>query len=604
VALDDLLGRGAEREAPEQAAPTVSVSGPPTDATSPSPPATASAVPTHAPSTSQPDSNLVRAGTGATDREPHGDGTRTRDIEEERTGDAPASALPGAGNPLSTGTPAAAATAATVAREVQPGLTDADPDEAPPLADDSDAARAIPRARAAPARPGAGRRGDDDDAAAATDTGTDTRTAPESDATDGVPDGDAAARAVQTAPGPDTTAAPPADADADADAAADGEEADAGNDRAPGGAPTGDADADGADAADAPRPKAGGSSVPVEAPEVSAERAAEAEAARLAELSALAELEAEAARLAELEAEAEALAELEAEAARLAELEAQTARLRELEEQARRVTELEAETAHLDDLQRRAARVAELEAQASRLPYLEAQARRVAELEAQVSRMADVEAAAERARRQRAQSLPRAAEGAPGSVSELVQAFLARADELFGVGDTGEVIVSAAVEQTGAEAAALLLPDGGRWRVAAGHNVRPLERRIELTDSSWLITQVAWQRRGVIVEDTDIARRALRGAPLASWHHLLAAPVPGVQGLLVLARSADPAFGERDLSAMVALAREAAPPYRRGAQHPAAGEAALPVPRRRRARLTGRRARRRGGLSRRRAQSA
>jgi chemotaxis protein histidine kinase CheA len=279
----------------------------------------------------------------------------------------------------------------------------------------------------------------------------------------------------------------------------------------------------------------------------------------IADLETLAELEAEAARLSELEAEAEALAELEAEALRLAALEKQAARVAELEQQARRVDDLEARIARLGELERQARRIAELEAQASKLPFLEAQARRVVELEAQVSRLADVEAATAKARRHRARAAAPTVLPDSAQVSQLVESFVTRADELFGVADTGEVIVNAAIEQTGADAAALLLPDGGRWRVAAGHNLRPLERRYELSDTSWLVTQVAWQRRGVIVQDTDIARRALRGAPLASWHHLLAAPIPGVQGLLLLARAQDPPFGERDLSSLVALAREAAP---------------------------------------------
>lgn len=142
-------------------------------------------------------------------------------------------------------------------------------------------------------------------------------------------------------------------------------------------------------------------------------------------------------------------------------------------------------------------------------------------------------------------------------LAELVAALLAGADQLYGVPETAEVAVADAVERTGADAGALLVPDDGRWRVAAGVGLRPLEHRYELDARSWLVAEVAQGNKGVIVEDSDIARERLQGAPLASWRHLLAAPVPDVAALFILARRDDPAFTEKDLTKLAVIGTEA-----------------------------------------------
>jgi hypothetical protein len=103
----------------------------------------------------------------------------------------------------------------------------------------------------------------------------------------------------------------------------------------------------------------------------------------------------------------------------------------------------------------------------------------------------------------------------------------------------------------------LLVPDEGAWRVAAGVGLRPLEHRYELHGDSWLVQQVAQAHKGVIVEESDIARDQLQGAPLASWRHLLAAPIPEIEALLLLARREDPPFDEGDLTVLATLGAEA-----------------------------------------------
>ena len=151
-------------------------------------------------------------------------------------------------------------------------------------------------------------------------------------------------------------------------------------------------------------------------------------------------------------------------------------------------------------------------------------------------------------------ALERPIEPAAGQLATLLAE---RTDDLAGVAETAQVIVEQALELTGADSAALLVPDGQRWRVAADIGLRPVERRLELLPDSWLVTQVAQPEKGLLIEGTDIARRQLAGAPLASRKHLLAVAIPGSRALLLLARRADPAFVERNLDDASVLCKEA-----------------------------------------------
>lgn len=97
------------------------------------------------------------------------------------------------------------------------------------------------------------------------------------------------------------------------------------------------------------------------------------------------------------------------------------------------------------------------------------------------------------------------------------------------------------------EASAVLVPDGQVWRVAAGDRLRPLEERVQIEATHWLITEVVSQAHGVLIRDTDIARTKLSGAPLASWPNLLALPIPDVDAVVLLARRTKP-FTRADLT--------------------------------------------------------
>lgn len=146
------------------------------------------------------------------------------------------------------------------------------------------------------------------------------------------------------------------------------------------------------------------------------------------------------------------------------------------------------------------------------------------------------------------------------AVHVLARMLLDRRAELFGVTETAQVLADEVIERGEADAAAILVPDGARWRVSGGVGLRPLERRLLLDTSHWLISEIAVGGRALLIEDTDIVRPRLAGAPLAAWRHLLAVPVPAIRAAVVLARGQEAArFTEKDLAAVVPVVSEAGP---------------------------------------------
>lgn len=147
----------------------------------------------------------------------------------------------------------------------------------------------------------------------------------------------------------------------------------------------------------------------------------------------------------------------------------------------------------------------------------------------------------------------------PPGVDELVGLLLERVSELFGVTDTAQVLADEMVERADADAAAVLIPDDHLWRVAGGVGLRPLERRLVMDSSTWLVAETAVGGKALIIEDTDIVRPKLAGTPLAAWKHLLAVPIGDIRAAVVLGRGAEAgAFSDRELTAIVGPVREAA----------------------------------------------
>lgn len=141
---------------------------------------------------------------------------------------------------------------------------------------------------------------------------------------------------------------------------------------------------------------------------------------------------------------------------------------------------------------------------------------------------------------------------------QLVRLLQERLSDLVSVAEVADAVIADAVDRVKATAGALLVPDGESWRVSGGVGLRALEERLVLDEESWLVIEVARAGQGVIVEDSDIARNPLKGAPLASWQHLLLAPIARVEAILVLAR-ADSPFDESDLTRLIGLSKEAGP---------------------------------------------
>ncbi|MFL6139676.1 MAG: hypothetical protein ACJ74O_18025 [Frankiaceae bacterium] len=138
----------------------------------------------------------------------------------------------------------------------------------------------------------------------------------------------------------------------------------------------------------------------------------------------------------------------------------------------------------------------------------------------------------------------------PAPLMHAVRRVRDGAGSLPTIGALADALADRVVTLVGASAAAVLVPDGEAWRVVGGRALRPLETRLVLHDDAWLVQHVAVNGHGLLVEDTDVVRQPLAGAPLAHRRHLLAAPLPAVGGIVVAARD-DAPFAEADLRAAV-----------------------------------------------------
>src|SRR5204862_5392360 len=118
----------------------------------------------------------------------------------------------------------------------------------------------------------------------------------------------------------------------------------------------------------------------------------------------------------------------------------------------------------------------------------------------------------------------------------LLRALAPRISDLTGVPETAHIVVDEAVSRSRSEASALLVPDGDIWRVAAGVGLRPLEHRFQLAPEHWLIAEVAAGEHALIIEESDVARHNLFGAPLANWEELLVVPVSETGCVIIVAR--------------------------------------------------------------------
>lgn len=153
------------------------------------------------------------------------------------------------------------------------------------------------------------------------------------------------------------------------------------------------------------------------------------------------------------------------------------------------------------------------------------------------------------------------------STANLVMTLLDRVPDLLGVNVIAAAVAEDACARVSAQGSAVIIADQGRYVVAGGVGLRPLETRLQLDPAHWLIREVVRAKHGVIVEDTDIARRDLAGAPLGALQHLLAVPLVDTDGLVLVARDVEGvAFTSTELASIAQLASEASGPLREAMQ--------------------------------------
>lgn len=131
----------------------------------------------------------------------------------------------------------------------------------------------------------------------------------------------------------------------------------------------------------------------------------------------------------------------------------------------------------------------------------------------------------------------------------LVHELLGLLDRVYGLRETADAVAGHLHDSVGADAVVVLVPDCAVWAVAGGIGHRHLEERFVLAEEHWVVRQVCAARHGIVVADTDMVRAELAGAPLAAWPHLMAAPLPDVDGIVLLARGQHgPPFTADDLA--------------------------------------------------------
>lgn len=148
--------------------------------------------------------------------------------------------------------------------------------------------------------------------------------------------------------------------------------------------------------------------------------------------------------------------------------------------------------------------------------------------------------------------------GAPSALEPLLRALLDQVDRLYGVRETADAVAGHLKDAVGVDAVAVLVPDGTVWAVAGAVGHRHLEERLTLLEDHWLVREVDRAHHGLVIEDTDVVRSRLAGVPLSAWTYLMAAPLPDVGGIVLLARGEDRTpFTARDLGQVTHALTEA-----------------------------------------------
>jgi hypothetical protein len=128
---------------------------------------------------------------------------------------------------------------------------------------------------------------------------------------------------------------------------------------------------------------------------------------------------------------------------------------------------------------------------------------------------------------------------------DLARSLLPLTEDLPSTSGAAGAVLTRAMSVTGSDAGAVLLSDGLEWRVSAGAGLRPLEWRLQLHETHWVVETVARDNRVIIVDGSDAVRGRLSPMPLSSRSHLMVAPMGRAPGIIVLAR--DEPFQRTDI---------------------------------------------------------
>lgn len=138
-----------------------------------------------------------------------------------------------------------------------------------------------------------------------------------------------------------------------------------------------------------------------------------------------------------------------------------------------------------------------------------------------------------------------------GRAVDLARLLLAMTDSLPSTSGAAGQVLKTGMELVSADAGAVLLSDGLQWRVAAGAGLRPLEWRLELPETHWVVETIARGVRILLVGDSDPVRGRLAPMPLSARPHLLVAPLRRAPGIMILARERP--FGPADADRIAGL---------------------------------------------------
>lgn len=143
-------------------------------------------------------------------------------------------------------------------------------------------------------------------------------------------------------------------------------------------------------------------------------------------------------------------------------------------------------------------------------------------------------------------------------LGDLIEQLISRTADVMPVRLLADVIGEDIAVNAAAEAVAVLIQAGEDFITIGGAALRAVERRGRISRDHWLVAAVVRREQALVVENTEMVRRQLQGAPLASREHVMALPIAGVAGLVIAARSED-AFDEHSIHVALGTANQAGP---------------------------------------------